>query len=254
MPTCYSRENERWLDHSKSVAEWLLQDKRLVTMAGRTSIIFKNEGLDINHNLLRDAVVISGALHDIGKTLDQYQKGDLTCFPYHDQAGAAVIMYHLITDPFFGERLLLLTGNSPTSMGRERIIENSMDALLTIILNTVLNHHFKHGPILNLSWRLVRQFEITPECLGDINTLFDWLAGVVSDDASRLLVQRFRNNLVGKVLIDHDIKNRLEFLHSSVNNRIRRDAFHNTLYTFLDTAVASVFTANVGSRIGAPQH
>jgi hypothetical protein len=257
MPTCYSFVNERWLDHSKSVVGWLLQDKNLVVITRRASIIFKNEGLDVNHDLLRDAVIISGALHDIGKTLDKYQKGDiedLIYFPYHDQAGAAVIMHHLITDPFFGERLLLLTSNSPASIRRERTIENSIDALLTIILNTVLNHHFKHGPVLDLSWRLVRQFEITPECLGDINTLLDWLAGVVSNDTSRLLVQRLRNNLNGKVLIDHQIKNRLEFLHSSVNHRIRRDAFHNTLYAFLDMAVASVFIADAWSRIGAPQY
>jgi len=256
MPTCYSRENERWLDHSKSVAEWLLQDKKLVVMAKRASIIFKNEGLDVNHDLLRDAVIISGALHDIGKTLDKYQKGvieDLIYFPYHDQAGAAVIMYHLITDPFFGGRLLLLTGNSGAR--REHIIENSIDALLTIVLNTVLNHHFRHGPILDLSWQLVRQFEITPECLGDINTLLDWLVEVVSDDTSRLLVQRLRNNLTGKVEINHDIKNRLESLHSRVNHRlIIRNAFYDTLYAFLDIAVASVFIANVWSRIGAPQH
>jgi hypothetical protein len=255
MPTCYSFVNERWLDHSKSVAEWLLRDKGLVDVARRVSTIFKNEGLDIDDDLLRDAVVISGALHDIGKTLDKYQRGvieDLIYFHYHDQAGAAVIMYYLITDPFFNGRLLLLTSNSPASIARERFIENNIDALLTIVLNTVLNHHFRHKPILDLSWRLVRQFEITPECLGDINTLLDWLAGVVSNDTSRLLVQRLRNNLNGKVEINHDIKRRLEFLHSRVNHRIVRDVYYNTLYAFLDIAVASVFIADAGSRIGTP--
>jgi hypothetical protein len=98
---CYSFVNEEWFNHSKDVAERLLRDERLRIAAKRTSIILKSEGLDIDYSLLKEATVIGGALHDIGKTLTTYQKGDLTSFTGHDQAGAVVLAYFLINDPGF---------------------------------------------------------------------------------------------------------------------------------------------------------
>jgi CRISPR/Cas system-associated endonuclease Cas3-HD len=251
MP-CYSFVNEKWLNHSKDVAEQLLRDKRLRIAAKRTSIILKSEGLDIDYSLLKEATVIGGALHDIGKTLTTYQKGDLTSFTGHDQAGAVVLTYFLMNDQDFGSRFLELTSNKPVIEGY--IVGDSLDALIITTFSAVLMHHYAYrGEYLD--WRLPKiagcheaYYEIAPECLDDINALLNWLMEVITNDIPRQLVQRLRNNLVGKLLINHDIKRRVETLYGRINRRpVVMDVISNAISTFLEVAIASVNIADSNS-------
>jgi CRISPR/Cas system-associated endonuclease Cas3-HD len=251
MP-CYSFVNEKWLNHSKDVAEQLLRDERLRIAAKRTSIILKSEGLDIDYSLLKEATVIGGALHDIGKTLTTYQKGDLTSFTGHDQAGAVVLTYFLMNDQDFGGRFLELTGNEPITKGH--IVENGLDALIITTFSAVLMHHYAYRREY-LDWRLPKiagcheaYYEIAPECLDDINALLNWLMEVITNDIPRQLVQRLRNDLVNEILINCDIKRRVETLYRRINHRpVVMDVISNAISTFLEVAIASVNIADSNS-------
>jgi len=265
MP-CYSFVNEKWLNHSKDVAERLLRDERLRIAAKRTSIILKSEGLDIDYSLLKEATVIGGALHDIGKTLTTYQKGEsyntphdtqqslavLTSFTGHDQAGAVILTYFLRNDQDFGGRFLELTSNKPTTKGH--IVENGLDALIITTFSAILMHHYAYrGEYLD--WRLPKiagyheaYYEIAPECLDDINALLNWLMEVITNDIPRRLVQRLRNDLVNEIQIDNDIKGRVETLYRRINHRpVVMDVISNAISTFLEVAIASVNIADSNS-------
>jgi CRISPR/Cas system-associated endonuclease Cas3-HD len=248
MP-CYSYINERWLNHSKDVAKRLLRDKRLEIAVKRTSIILKSEGLNIDYSLFKEATVIGGALHDIGKTLTMYQKGDLIHFTGHDQAGAVALTYFLIKDQYFSDRLLKLTSNEPIMKGR--IVENSLDTLIITTFSAVLMHHYAYrGEYLELRREIIghHEHEIAPECLDGISAILDWLMEVITNDVSRQLVQRLRNNLVSKILIDHDIKRRVETLYGRINRRLRvMNTVYNAISTFLEVAIASVNIADSNS-------
>ena len=246
MP-CYSFINERWLNHSKDVAERLLRDERLRIAAKRTSIILKSEGLDIDYSLLKEATVIGGALHDIGKTLTTYQKGDLTSFTGHDQAGAVALTYFLMNDQDFGDRLLKLTGNEPITKGH--IVENGLDALIITTFSAILMHHYAYrDEYLELRREVIGHHEIAPECLDDINAILNWLMKVITNDIPRQLVQRLRSNLVNEILIDNDIKRRVETLYRRINHRpVIMDAISNAISTFLEVAIASVNIADSNS-------
>jgi len=244
---CYSFVNEKWLNHSKDVAERLLRDERLRIAAKRTSIILKSEGLDIDYSLLKEASVIGGALHDIGKTLTTYQKGDLTSFTGHDQAGAVVLTYFLMNDRDFGGRFLELTGNEPKT--KEHIVENGLDALIITTFSAVLMHHYAYrGEYLDWRREIIGYHKIAPECLDDINALLNWLMKVITNNIPRRLVQRLRNNLVSEILIDHDIKRRVETLYGRINRRlVVMDVISNAISTFLEVAIASVNIADSNS-------
>jgi len=250
MP-CYSFVNEKWFNHSKDVAERLLQDKRLEIAAKRASIVLKSEGLDIDYGLFKEATVIGGALHDIGKTLTTYQKGDLIHFTGHDQAGAVVLTYFMINDQDFGDQLLKLTGNEPIMKGH--IVENSSDTLIITTFSAVLMHHYAYrGEYLDWQREIIghheMHHEIAPECLDDINAILDWLMEVITNDIPRQLVQRLRNNLVGKLLINHDIKRRVEALYGRINRRpVVMDAISNAISTYIEVAIASVNIADSNS-------
>jgi CRISPR/Cas system-associated endonuclease Cas3-HD len=150
------RVPEEFLRHSVGVVEYMFNNLAHVT----TPVIRKaSRMLGVSEDLVSDAVLLSGLLHDLGKTCVCYQEKPWRGFSNHWLLSAS-IMFNIITNPkypFFN------------------VDKDKPVTLTSLFVLPILLHHYAQTDLLSRVWSTnVGRVQVHNDCIVVLKSLVDY--------------------------------------------------------------------------------
>jgi hypothetical protein len=153
-PDEVGRVPEELLRHSIGVVEYMINNLAHVT----TPVIRKASAmLGVSEDLVSDAVLLTGLLHDLGKACECYQEKPWEGFSGHWLLSAGVV-FNIITSPKY---------SVDVGVGEDEPI-----TLVGLFVLPILLHHYAQTDLLSRVWSTnVGGFQVYNDCVGALKKL-----------------------------------------------------------------------------------